>query len=342
MVEAKVFLYLFFLLSKAIELKIQGIHTATIGSFPLEDSLDNRKRCIEDLLNIGVEFPNYPQLINMGKQFLDDLAKQDCGIVKDDGGYLLKKEYIQEPASPPGLELYRWTVDYLKNKGALERVGLKASVTGPFTLASYVKTGSGTFPSNTTVADIEKVRQLATAISGCCRAFAKDAYVISIDEPILSVIVGRRVLFKYDEEDIIEIYNGLKELCGGRIIGTHVCGRISPGLAKILLRTELDFLSHEFHDTTENFDVYNPKGLEENRKVLSVGCVSSKNPKVEPIEEVLNIMNRSREYGENLIFTPDCGFKKLTVEGSLEHAYRIATEKLRNMVEAARRFEVGI
>jgi len=333
--KRNVFLYRFSLFSGRSELKVRGIHTATIGSFPLENSVDNRKRCIKDLMSIGIDFPNYPQLVDMGKQFLDDLVSQDCGVINDDGGYMLVKEDIQEPATPPGLELYKWTVDYLKNEGALKKVRLKASITGPFTLASYVKTKSGTFPFNTAIADIEKVGQLSSIISESCRAFAENAYVISIDEPILSVIVGTRLFFKYGEKDIVETYNDLRRCCGERITGSHICGRISPQLAKMLLRTELDFLSHEFHDTPENFNVYNPKELTESEKALSVGCVSSRNPQIETVEEILKIMKRSKEYGADLIFTPDCGFKKLTVEGSSERAYGIATEKLRNMVEAA-------
>lgn len=328
--------------SGAIELKISGVHTATIGSFPLEDSHENRRRCVEDLIEIGVDFPNYPQLIEMGEQFLDNLVRQGCGIVRENVGYLLEKEDVGEPASPPGLEPYRWTVNYLKSKRVLEKVGLKASVTGPFTLASYVKMGKGSFPFNTAISDIEKVRQLANIISRSCRVFAEDAYVISVDEPVLSVIVGRKIFFKYDEGDIIDIYDDLKRSCGERITGTHVCGKLSPQLAKILSSTELDFLSHEFHDSPENFNVYDPKALEESGKVLSIGCVSSRNPTVETVDEVLKIMEKSKEYGDNLIFTPDCGFRPLKVNRSGEKGYQIARAKLRNLVEAADKFRSSI
>ncbi len=278
----------------------------------------------------------------MGKQFLDDLVKQDCGIVKENGGYVLKREEIGEPVSPPGLEPYKWTVDHLKGEGALEKVKLKACITGPFTLASYVKTRNGVFPFNTAISDIEKIRQLASIVSESCRILAEGAYVISVDEPILSVTVGTRLFFKYDERGIIEIYNDLKRSCRERLTGTHICGRVSPHLAKTLLCTDLDFLSHEFHDTPENFNVYNRRGLEESGKVLSVGCVSSRNPSIETVNEILKIMKKSTEYGDDLIFTPDCGFKKLRVNGPVEKGYRIATIKLRNLVEAANKFRSRI
>lgn len=276
----------------------------------------------------------------MGKQFLDDLVKQNCGIFKENDQYLLEREEIEEPISPPGLELHNWTVDYLKNEGILGRVRLKSCVTGPFTLASYVKTGSGAFPFNSAVSDLDKVRQLATVISKSCGVLAEEAHMVSVDEPILSVIVGRRIFFRYDERDIAEIYNDLKRSCGGRLTGTHVCGRISPRLAEILLCTDLDFLSHEFHDTADNFRVYDPNKLKESEKILSVGCVSSWNPNVETVDEILKTMKKAREYGDDLIFTPDCGFKKLRADGP-EAGYEVAKAKLRNLVESASRLRRG-
>jgi len=276
----------------------------------------------------------------MGKQFLDDLVKEDCGIVNKDGGYSLKKKRIEEPASPPGLELYKWTANHLKSEGVLGKVKLKACVTGPFTLASYIKTSAGAFPFDTAISDIEKVRQLASIISRTCSVLAENAYVISVDEPILSVIVGRKLFFKYDERDIVGVYNDVRRSCRERPTGSHVCGRISPRLAEILLRTELDFLSHEFHDTAENFKVYDPRDLKENGKILSVGCVSSRNPKVETVDEILKAMKRSAEYGDDLIFTPDCGFKKLRADGP-EVGYEVAKAKLRNLVESASRLRRG-
>ena len=165
--------------------------------------------------------------------------------------------------------------------------------------------------------------------------------MISVDEPILSVIVGRKPLFRYVERDIVEIYNDLKASCGERPTGTHICGRISPLLAEILLRTDLDFLSHEFHDTPENFDSYDSGKLKESGKILSVGCVSSRNPNVETVDEILKTMMNSTEYGDDLIFTPDCGFKNLKANGP-ERGYEIAKAKLRNLVEATNRFRSGI
>jgi len=320
-------------------LKVSGIHTSTIGSFPFEDSPANRRRCIEDLLDIGIDFPTYPQLVDMCKQFLDDLAAQDLRIITENERYRLLGKEIKTDISPPGLGPFLWTSRYLEEKGVKDKVKLKAAVTGPFTLASRIETKKGVFPFNTAISDMDLVKQLTAVLVKSCEKVSKEASMISIDEPILGVIVGARTAFRYREEDMIVGYNALKEACGGKFVGTHICGRISPNLADALLKTDLDFISHEFHDTPENINVYTSKKLEDSGKVLSVGCVSSKDPRLESIGEILEVMEKFQQYGEDLIFTPDCGFRNLIVDGSKEKGYETAIRKLKNMVEASMKFK---
>ena len=323
------------------DLRASIVYTSTIGSFPLADSVANRTRCMEDLLEVGIDIPAYPQLTDMGRQFLDDLASQDIGIDFGRRWYKLTGEELEEDVSPPGLEPFSWSVRYLEERGVRDTVKLRAAITGPFTLASYIQTGPGTFPSNTAASSPELVRQLARILRDSCKAASNEANMISIDEPIMGTIVGARILFGHREEDIIQAFNSLKQACTAELVGTHICGRIPPRLAKILLRTELDFLSHEFYDSPQNRDMYSPEQLEENAKVLSVGCLSSKNPRVERSEEILRTMERFRHYGNSLIFTPDCGFRSLRVSGSEEKGYEVSIRKLENMAEAAREFRAA-
>ena len=324
-----------------ISLELEGIFTSTIGSFPLDDTICNRKRCIEDLLRNEIDFPAYPQLKDMDKQFLEDLVAQDVGIVIENGTYMLKNKKLRGEVSPPGLDPLLWTIHYLKGLGLKSKVRLKAPIIGPYTLASYIRiqTRINTFPFNTAASDPELVRQLADIIKKSCKEASRYAEIISIDEPILGILIGSRATFAHKEEEIIEIINGLKEACGERIVGTHICGRISPKLVDLLLRTELDFLSHEFYDTPENIDVYSPRKLRESGKILSVGCLSTKNPQIETVDDILSVMEKFREYNECLIFTPDCGFRKLLTSNlDKEEAYEISMKKIRNMVQAARKF----
>jgi methionine synthase II (cobalamin-independent) len=324
------------------KLRLSGIFTSTIGSFPLEDSIASRKRCVEDLLATGLDFPSYPQLTDMGPQFLSDLAKHDSGVGLEKARYKMNGKKIEYGGPPLGLEPFFWTVRHLKERGLAGKVRLKAPITGPFTLASFIETKQGVFPFNTAVSDLKLVSQLAEIISKSCQSASKNASMISIDEPILSVLVGARTAFGYREEDIIGVYNSLKKACGDKIVGTHICGRISPKLAEILLGTELDFLSHEFCDTPQNANTYSPDRLQEGEKMMSVGCLSTRNPKIESREEILRLIRKFNEYGEALIFTPDCGFRKLLLNNlDVEEAYRISLCKLRNMVAASKNFRAS-
>lgn len=317
-------------------MKIKGFYTSTIGSFPLDDSEANRERCIKDLIDLGIDFPAYPQLTDMGKQFMDDLVRQGCGVIFEDGKYRMTGKSIGFVTQPLGLEPFLWTVRYVRERGLTFKV--KAAITGPFTLASYIEVKAGVAPFNTALSDINLVEEIAQALSETCRIASRDASMISIDEPILGVIVGAKIPFKYSEGDVKRILNSIRNYCGEVITGIHVCGRISPKLAGILLGTNMDFLSHEFHDSPWNMKVYNPKNLRDSGKILSVGCVSSRNPRIESVGEILELMEMFRDYGDCLIFTPDCGFRNLIVDGSREKGYEVAVNKLRNMVEAIKIF----
>jgi len=324
------------------ELQISGIFTSTIGSFTLEDTEANRKRCINDLLAVGLDYPSYPQLSEMGPQFLNDLTKHGSGVQQEKNRYRISGKIIEYNGPPLGLEPFFWATKYLDEKGLTNNVRLKAPITGPFTLASFIETKPGMFPYNTAVSDFNLVNQIAGILSESCEAASENASMISIDEPILSVLVGARTAFGYRDEDIIGVYNSLKKACGERIAGSHICGRISPKLADILLRTELGFISHEFFDTPQNITLYSPEKLRENEKVLSVGCLSTKNPRIESPKEILNFMKQFNGHKEALIFTPDCGFRKLLRNNmDTEEAYRISLSKLRNMVAALKNFKAS-
>jgi len=39
----------------------EGLFTTVVGSFPLEDTEENMKRAFEDEINIGIDYPCYPQ-----------------------------------------------------------------------------------------------------------------------------------------------------------------------------------------------------------------------------------------------------------------------------------------
>ncbi len=178
------------------ELQISGIFTSTIGSFTLEDTEANRKRCINDLLAVGLDYPSYPQLSEMGPQFLNDLTKHGSGVQQEKNRYRISGKIIEYNGPPLGLEPFFWATKYLDEKGLTNNVRLKAPITGPFTLASFIETKPGMFPYNTAVSDFNLVNQIAGILSESCEAASENASMISIDEPILSVLVGARTDFR--------------------------------------------------------------------------------------------------------------------------------------------------
>ena len=83
-----------------------------------------------------------------------------------------------------------------------------------------------------------------------------------MDEPILGLLVGRKIFF-HTEDFIIETLN--KALSGIKgMPSIHVCGRISPHLRDILLQTDVKIMDHEFRTSEVNFKVFEKKHLEDN------------------------------------------------------------------------------
>jgi len=220
-------------------------------------------------------------------------------------------------------------------------MGLRAPVTGAFTLASRMNVDPQKPPTvdNSVVALREYMGLLVDYVRRHLEYMARLGYtVLFIDEPFLGVIVGRRrILLGYIEDDILDyiskVYGGLP---GEH--GIHVCGRISPRLFSILSRAEhLHILNFEFHDNPENTSSINPRQLLEAGKKLAPGVASSKKPRVEPVEEIVELLRRVGglvDWNIDLV-SADCGFGGLAVEsGDPEEAYRIGLRKLENIVKA--------
>jgi len=167
--------------------------------------------------------------------------------------------------------------------------------------------------------------------------------IISMDEPILSLLIGRKPLFHEGEFYLQIINTALKDISTLKSI--HVCGNISPYLRDLLLNSDTNILDHEFQTNEENFSIFKKEHLIDNNKILAMGTVKTKikpggfrNPKdyVESINEIKGFINRGiKLYGkENLIIKPDCGFRALKGSFSTDFAYEITVRKLENMVKA--------
>ncbi len=329
-------------------MRIPLIATNVVGSLPLSNTPKNFNRAIDDQVTAGLDYVSYPQLSSMNPMFLEPLV-DDNTVRREGESFIVTQDF--EPAITK--EVRRWAQDarerLRKRKGFIP---LKSCVTGPFTLASSFRVEgapSKTFPAAYVDMMVEEpwlIEKLTDYVRKICRDYSATSSIVSVDEPYLSVLVGKRKnLFEMrmtsgEASDLI--MEGLEGALKGirTVPSIHACGGISRQLAEILLETSSTILSHEFSDMARNFDSYDSSDLEEQSKMLSVGVVSASPTEdpggVEPDALIERRMDSAiQRYGpENVLFSPDCGFRPL---GSLlgeEEGYHLAIRKTESLARA--------
>ena len=318
--------------------------TADVGSLPLINDFEglqkNFERAVKDKLSTGLDFPCYPQLpgtkespMNMYLQFLEPLARERRGLLIEGEEIRLIGE-IEIPERPVGVGRARYFIDYISENQLTDvSLGLKACVTGPFTLASSIDR-EDIFKSG--VSKKEVILRLSELVSISCSELERLGFdLINIDEPILSVILAEdqvlKGFFGYGTDFVIDILNRI--LDSVRVYtGIHVCGIVTPVVKQVLLESKVDIVDHEFCDIPQNMQAYSKRELESKEKLLGFGCVSTTNSRVETVETIkLRIEQGLRLFGNDILIKPDCGFGGLI---GLPSAYNISLRKLKNMVQA--------
>jgi len=322
------------------------IRSSHVGSFPLEHSEENVERALVDLYEVGLDVPPYPQLRGFIDIFLSPLVKAGL-LVLERGFYVVRNLDIALIRSHHArIEEAELSISIVKRRG-LKFVGLRAPITGPFTLASrvYIEPGK-TDLSNTLLTRKDLVKELASSyVSKYVEHVVGLGYsVIFLDEPMLGVIVGsRRNLFGYTDDEIVEILESITNRAPGVEVGVHVCGRIHRRILEVLFQIDrVKYLSLEFHDNPSNIEAIDRSLLEKYDKIVSPGIVSSRVPKLESIDEAFSILNKvySATGGRVDLVSADCGFAGL--RGALktsEEDYQLALAKLRVVVEAVKRLK---
>jgi len=325
-----------------------SLATADVGSLPILDDFEgdrtNVDRATLDKVSVGLDYPCYPQLLgspsnpmNMGLQFLIPLSKVEPRIQIRGEEVALLSDEIRPPSDPIGVERAEYYVNFLREHELIHRVkGVKACVTGPFTLASYLNRKS----LMTCGASKPRVVKALTQVLGrsCKRLSELGFNLINIDEPFLSVMLGRKVLFSYDESFVVEMLNMLVRKISG-VSAVHVCGTVTPLIRKVLLDSEADVIDHEFAGTPANVQAYTRNDLERSGKFLAYGCVSSVKPQVETVDEISESLgNALKIFGPRILVKPDCGFGGML---RMPGAYELVLKKLENMVKATRMVAAG-
>lgn len=297
-----------------------------VGSFP--ETSKSTIDIFRDMVGVGVDVPPYPQVRSFIEIYLKPLVSLGFLEVRGREYFLRIGEFEEarlEAVVPPE------AIECAREKSRLGIENLRAPITGPLTLASNIYLGGVGF-QHSLISEKELVFEFLGEYVALNALKLRDlGYTyIFLDEPVLSNIVGsKHILFKYSEEELVELYSSIMRRVDGVTFGIHVCGRIPSRLFKLLARIEeLKILNHEFRDTRENMDSIDPETLELYDKFLAPGVVSSKNPSVEDVEStVLLLENLASRYKiERLdLISGDCGFSGLKGVGG---AYDIAIRKL--------------
>ncbi|MCP4760730.1 MAG: hypothetical protein GY870_03040 [archaeon] len=337
--------------------KLSWVSTV-VGSFPKKNTPENMKAIFLNQINSGIDYPCYPQLISMIDQFLDPLCEIDSGLVKKDGKYYLESE-LKIPNEPLALEYGHFVQNFFKNNPDMKNKvkGWKACLTGPFTLAGEIITTPEmiggkrpiVYKEPRVIMNPEIVKKLADFMASIAAEYTKmGADIISMDEPTLSLMIGRRKIFFFKADEIIEILN--KAIAPiKKSSSIHICGNISPNLRDILLNSNVNIMDHEFANDSNN-GIFEKKMFEREDKSLAYGVlISNVQPieggKVEDYVETPQIIeNRIKKAVQtigisNLIIKPDCGFAGLKATFGEELGTEIVNRKLEIMTETMKKFE---
>lgn len=327
-------------------------HVSTVvGSFPYNGyTPENMTKGIELQLRAGVDYPSYPQLVPMVAQFLDPLVPKNLNLKKIDTLYKLEKFEFQFPDEPIATEYGEFMLQYFKEHSEEKKKikGMKACLTGPFTIANDIILANGIvdpkppviYQEQRAIMFKELLLQIADYMASIARRYSEMGFeIISMDEPVLSLIVGKRKTLFHSDDDIIEILN--RALAGiKKYSSVHVCGRISPRLADILLKSNVSIMDHEFTGG-ENDNSFTKEMFQGTNKTLAVGVIvsnvkyqegASMEQYVETVDEIIGRIKKYQEKfrKENIMFKPDCGFGGLW-SSFKEQGAPLVEQKLKNL-----------
>ena len=132
-----------------------------------------------DKLMAGIDVPNYPQFRDMNQMFFELIR----GIEKTEGGYLaIGTPAARSGSSIPEVDAIRRNASRIRDLTGVDRVRVKACVTGPYTLASF-------FPAKTPGLFEDLGRALAEIVSqSMFDAKNGELALMCIDEPVLGFL----------------------------------------------------------------------------------------------------------------------------------------------------------
>ena len=115
-----------------------AMKTTIVGSFPLDFSNDNIKRITKDLVEIGIDYVNYPQLVDMHSMFLDPLVELKK-VRKDNKLFFIEENFTPPPTIASSITNPVHLTNEVVQTLDMSVYGLRACVTGPFTMMTHMR-----------------------------------------------------------------------------------------------------------------------------------------------------------------------------------------------------------
>ncbi|ADM27132.1 Methionine synthase vitamin-B12 independent [Ignisphaera aggregans DSM 17230] len=324
------------------------MRSSHVGSFPLSYSDENIRRIIDDMAKIGLDVPPYPQLRSFIEIYLQPLEIH--GVVYRNREFFFSREELLDLTKVRYFHIddAEIAMKYIRERNIVFK-GIRAPITGAFTLASriYLSEDISKGISSTALANKDILKMFFIGfVENMVRYVAELGYnIIFIDEPSLSLVIGRRrMLFNYREEDIVEYLDRVSSI-GGVEFGIHICGPIHRKILEVVAQApRIRYISLEFHDTSENLEVIDRTIIEKYDKIISPGVVSAKKIQIEELDNILEILRKSYEKtgGRIDLISGDCGFGGFRgVLKDEEREYMVAIKKLENIVKAIKQFHIS-
>jgi 5-methyltetrahydropteroyltriglutamate--homocysteine methyltransferase len=284
--------------------------TTVIGSHPVEAGLtvpDAIKMVVEDQLGAGVD------LVTDGQtryDMIEYFARAIDGYSFDGKSVLTGQIGVGHPDE--------FVDDFRIAKSLAPRV--KGLVTGPVTMvfSTRLKAPYGGYRDENVYLDTARaLLDIASAL------VAEGAEWIQIDEPFLSVGAPMSIARKAVEAIATNL---------SVPVALHVCGPVGTIFPDLQQWDGVTLLSHAFMGD-KNDDVLDSPGLSSGKKMLGLGCIDTKVPAVESVDNVAALIRRGMSVlpAERIAIHPDCGMRLLPREA--------VVEKLKVMVAAARQAE---
>lgn len=303
---------------------MKGMITTVIGSYPLsyqELGPDAIKLAVTDQLEAGID------IVSDGQTRCDMIEYFARAI---DG-------YNFDGKSSVTGKIGHGHPDHFVSDLALAQTltpAVKGIVTGPVTLvfASKIRAVYQGFHDEAVYLDT------ARALLEIAQAMVQQgAKWIQIDEPFLSVGAPMGIAKKAIESIATQIKVP---------VALHVCGKVVPIIDQLLDLKGVTLLSHGFKGE-DNQSLLGYAPLSSSNKQLGLGCVDTKNRRVESVEEILKLIQKAQSAipADRLIIHPDCGLEKIPAEKLVIHPdcglrtmgdRSAAKSKMKNMVAAAK------